>query len=53
MNVLLGSGIAKIPEVMRELRLQRFRGLVDVEYEKDGDVSHDMTQEGTFARKLA
>jgi inosose dehydratase len=52
-NVLLGSGIAKIPEVMRELHRQDFRGLVAVEYEKEGDVNQDMAQEITFARKLA
>jgi sugar phosphate isomerase/epimerase len=52
-NVLLGSGIAKIPEVMRELQRQNFPGLVAVEYEKEGDVDRDMEQEITFARKLA
>jgi inosose dehydratase len=52
-NVLLGSGIAKIPEVMQELHRQNFPGLVAVEYEKEGDVKQDMAQEVTFARKLA
>jgi inosose dehydratase len=52
-NVLLGSGIAKIPEVMHELRRQNFPGLVAVEYEKEGDVDHDLVEEVTFARKLA
>jgi sugar phosphate isomerase/epimerase len=52
-NVLLGSGIAKIPEVMHELHRQNFSGLVAVEYEKEGDVNQDMVQEVTFARKLA
>ena len=52
-NVLLGSGIAKIPEVMQELHRQNFPGLVAVEYEKEGDVNQDMAQEVTFARKLA
>lgn len=52
-NVLLGSGVAKIPEVMRELHRQHFHGLVAVEYEKEGDVNQDMAQEVTFARKLA
>ena len=52
-NVLLGSGIAKIPEVMQELHRQNFSGLVAVEYEKEGDVNQDMAQEVTFARKLA
>jgi sugar phosphate isomerase/epimerase len=52
-NVLLGTGIAKIPEVMAELRRQKFRGLVAVEYEKEGPVEEDMRQEVEFARKLA
>lgn len=52
-NVLLGTGIAKIPEVMAELRRQKFRGLVAVEYEKEGPVEEDMRQEVEYARKLA
>lgn len=52
-NVLLGSGIAKIPEVMQELHRQNFAGLVAVEYEKEGDVNQDMAKEIAFARKLA
>jgi sugar phosphate isomerase/epimerase len=36
-NVLLGSGIAKIPEVEAELHRQNFRHLVAIEYEKEGD----------------
>jgi hypothetical protein len=52
-NVLLGNGIARIPEVMRELHRQNSTGLVAVEYEKEGDVNRDMVQEVTFARKLA
>jgi inosose dehydratase len=52
-NVLLGTGIAKIPEVMAELRRQKFGGLVAVEYEKEGPVEEDMRQEVEFARKLA
>jgi len=52
-NVLLGKGISKIPEVMTELRRQNFAGLVAVEYEKEGDVNEDMRQEMEFARKLA
>jgi hypothetical protein len=51
--VLLGNGIARIPEVMQELHRQDFTGLVAVEYEKEGDVNRDMVQEVTFARKLA
>ena len=52
-NVLLGTGICKIPEVMRELRRQNFHGLVAVEYEKEGPVEDDLRQEVAFARKLA
>jgi sugar phosphate isomerase/epimerase len=52
-NVLLGTGICKIPEVMRELHQQNFRGLVAVEYEKEGPVEADVRQEVAFARKLA
>jgi sugar phosphate isomerase/epimerase len=52
-NVLLGSGISKIPEVMKELHRQNFAGLVAVEYEKEGDVNEDMRQDMEFARKLS
>ena len=52
-NVLLGKGISKISEVMKELHRQNFAGLVAVEYEKEGDVNEDMRQEMEFARKLA
>jgi sugar phosphate isomerase/epimerase len=52
-NVLLGKGISKIPDVMQELHRQNFAGLVAVEYEKEGDVNEDMRQDMEFARKLA
>jgi sugar phosphate isomerase/epimerase len=52
-NVLLGKGIAKIPEVMKELHRQNFSGFIAVEYEKEGDVNEDMRQDMEFARKLA
>ena len=52
-NVLLGKGISKIPQVMQELRRQNFAGLVAVEYEKEGDVNEYLRQEIAFARKLA
>ena len=52
-NVLLGRGIAKIPEVMRELHRQNFTGLVAIEYEHDGPVNDDLRTEVAFARKLA
>lgn len=52
-NVLLGSGISKIPEVMKELRRQNFAELVAVEYEKESDVIEDMRKDMEIARKLA
>lgn len=52
-NVLLGQGIAKIPEVMRELRGRNFSGLVAIEYEKEGPVEDDLRKEVAYARKLA
>jgi sugar phosphate isomerase/epimerase len=52
-NVLLGQGIAKIPEVMRELHRQNFQGLVAIEYEKEGPVEEDLRREVAFARALA
>jgi sugar phosphate isomerase/epimerase len=52
-NVLIGRGIAKIPEVMRELHKLNFGGLVAIEYEKEGPVEEDLRQEVAFARKLA
>jgi len=52
-NVLLGTGIARIPAVMEELHRQGFAGLVAVEYEKEGDVDQDMREQIEFARRLA
>lgn len=52
-NVLLGRGAARIPEVMAELHKVNYRGLVAVEYEKEGDVNEDMHQEIEYARNLA
>lgn len=52
-NVLLGLGVARIPEVMHELHRQKFPGLVAVEYEREGDVNQDMVQNIAFARNLA
>jgi sugar phosphate isomerase/epimerase len=50
-NVLLGSGIAKIPEVEQELHRQNFRHLIAIEYEKEGDVIEDMRENVGFAWK--
>jgi len=52
-NVLLGRGIARAPEVMRELHRQNFPGLIAIEYEKEGDVNEDMKTDVEFARRLA
>jgi len=52
-NVLLGTGIARIPEVIKELHRQDFSGLVAVEYEKEGDVNDDMKKNVELARRLA
>jgi hypothetical protein len=47
-NVLLGAGIARIPEVMQELHRQKFSSLVAVEYEKKGDVNQDGYGAGNY-----
>jgi sugar phosphate isomerase/epimerase len=52
-NVLLGQGIAKIPEVLRELHKLNFGGLVAIEYEKEGPVEKDLRKEVAYARNLA
>jgi sugar phosphate isomerase/epimerase len=52
-NVLLGQGIAKIPEVMKELKKIGFQGLVAIEYEKEGDSNEDMEVLVNYARRLA
>lgn len=52
-NVSIGQGIAKIPQVMRELHKLQFGGLVAIEYEKEGPVENDMRKEVEFARNLA
>ena len=51
-NVLLGKGIAKIPEVMKELKKVNYTGLVAIEYEHDGSVEEDVRTEVEYARKL-
>jgi sugar phosphate isomerase/epimerase len=52
-NVLLGDGVAKISAVMAELHKVHYRGLVAIEYEKEGDVDSDVAKEVAYARKLA
>lgn len=51
-NVLLGKGIAKIPQVIAELIRVGYGGLVAIEYEKEGPVEEDLRIEVEFARKL-
>jgi len=51
-NVLLGRGIAKIPEVIAELIRVGYRGLVAIEYEKEGPVEEDLRLEVEYARRL-
>ena len=51
-NVLLGKGIARIPEVMSELRKVGYGGLVAIEYEHEGPVEEDVRIEVDYARRL-
>jgi len=51
-NVLLGKGIAKIPEVIGELIRVGYGGLVAIEYEKEGAVEEDLRVEVEYARRL-
>jgi len=51
-NVPLGQGRARIPEVIKELYRQRFSGLVAFEYEKDGDINDDVRRQIEYARGL-
>jgi sugar phosphate isomerase/epimerase len=52
-NVLLGTGVAKIPAVVQELKAIRFPHLVAIEYEKDTNDNEDMGEQIAYARKLA
>jgi inosose dehydratase len=52
-NVLFGKGIAKIPEVMQELKRQQFKGLVAIEYEKESNSNEDMATLVQYARRFA
>jgi sugar phosphate isomerase/epimerase len=52
-NVLLGTGVAKIPAVVQELKAIRFPHLVAIEYEKDTNDNDDMGEQIAYARKLA
>jgi sugar phosphate isomerase/epimerase len=52
-NVPLGQGVARIPEVMKELHNQNYRGLVAIEYEKEGPVEEDVRRQVEYARRLS
>jgi sugar phosphate isomerase/epimerase len=51
-NVPLGTGAARIAEVVKELARARFTGLVAFEYEKDGEIRDDVRRQLAYARKL-
>lgn len=51
-NVPLGTGLCKIPEVMAALRKMSFGGLVAFEYEKEGEINADVAAQIAYARKL-
>jgi sugar phosphate isomerase/epimerase len=51
-NVPLGQGLGKIPEVMKELRRIGFKGLLAFEYEKNGNINEDVRQQIEYARSL-
>jgi sugar phosphate isomerase/epimerase len=52
-NVLFGHGVVDIPDVMKALRAIGFKGLVAIEYEKDGNSDEDMKYLVEYARRLA
>ena len=45
--------MARIPEVTKALKKIGFRGLVAIEYEKDGDSNKDMEVLVDYARALS
>jgi sugar phosphate isomerase/epimerase len=51
-NVLLGRGIARIPEVIAELHRVNYSGLVAIEYEHEGPVEEDVRIQVEYARRL-
>jgi inosose dehydratase len=51
-NVLFGKGIARIADVIVELRKVGYAGLVAIEYEKEGKVEEDVRMEVEYARRL-
>jgi sugar phosphate isomerase/epimerase len=51
-NVPLGTGLCKIPEVMAALKKINFTGLIAFEYEKEGEINDDVARQMAYARKL-
>jgi hypothetical protein len=51
-NVPLGTGLCRIPEVMAALKKINFTGLVAFEYEKEGEINADVARQMAYARKL-
>lgn len=51
-NVPLGQGSGKIPEVLAELRRIQFSGLIAFEYEKEGEINEDVRRQMAYAAKL-
>lgn len=51
-NVPLGTGLGKIPQVMAELKRIEFKGLIAFEYEKEGDINADVARQIAYARRL-
>jgi len=51
-NVPLGSGLVKVPEVMRELKRLGYKGLIAFEYEKEGEINEDVASQIAYARKF-
>src|SRR5689334_611481 len=52
-NVLLGTGIANVQGVLRELKTIRFPHLIAIEFEKDTNDNEDMREQIAYARRLA
>lgn len=52
-NVPLGSGLCRVPEVLAMLKKMNFGGLIALEYEKEGDINEDVARQLAWARKRA
>jgi sugar phosphate isomerase/epimerase len=51
-NVPLGQGRARVPEVINELAKLQFKGLIALEYEKEGDINDDVRRQIAYAREV-